>query len=269
MKKLLRSLSIITILLVVLFISSSPAKAVTSTYNPNNNPNSSVYIYNTTTKLYSTLFSQEVYQMKAYGFQTIIIDYSGVATTDVWFFNIITVWAAYPQEGVKISYQDINTGLFVEHDSAGLTDNYQMNNPMRTVWKFEITNKNADGDNYLIQYPTLATIEVRATNLYEPFGYSVGYNDGRDVGFDQGFDQGKTAGIDEGYTNGKTDGYTEGYNAGVQAQNPAIYDDGYNAGYKEGSEKSFMSNLDKWIVPAIITVMVLGAFVSIRIRRNG
>jgi hypothetical protein len=52
--------------------------------------------------------------------------------------------------------------------------------------------------------------------------------------------------------------YEQGYNAGIIVNNQ----EAYNVGYSDGSNDIFMSNFDKWIVPAILIIMFLGSFIA-------
>lgn len=58
--------------------------------------------------------------------------------------------------------------------------------------------------------------------------------------------------------------YNIGYQAGIDAGNPAIYQEGYLAGQKD----IFYSKFDKWIVPAIVIVIILGGFVAISVNKS-
>lgn len=113
-------------------------------------------------------------------------------------------------------------------------------------------------------------------------GYDKGYDEGSDYGYGLGvsesYDVGKEAGKTEGYNNGRND-YGIFYNGqwrdatyygdirfteGTQVADQEIYDNGY----LEGSKDIFLSNFDKWIVPAIFIVLVLGGLIAFRGRRD-
>ena len=78
-----------------------------------------------------------------------------------------------------------------------------------------------------------------------------------------------------GYTDGYDDGYDDGYEIG--------YDDGilvdeseaYERGFADGQEsklaqnnEAFYQGIEKWLVPAVIAVILLGGFVSIAVRKR-
>lgn len=68
------------------------------------------------------------------------------------------------------------------------------------------------------------------------------------------------------YDNGYNEGYADGYAQGMQVSQS----EAYNEGYRNGANQSFMGSLNKWIVPAIIIVMLLGGFFAIaRKKRDG
>jgi hypothetical protein len=117
--------------------------------------------------------------------------------------------------------------------------------------------------------------------------YNMGYNDGYDVGYDEGYDDGYydgegagydiglEVGLEEGYWQGYHDGFPagrdEGYQQGLMAGNEEAYEQGYNDGQKsklaENNEK-FYNGIEKWLVPAIIAVIVVGGFVSIAVKKR-
>ena len=78
-------------------------------------------------------------------------------------------------------------------------------------------------------------------------GYADGYNDGYDEGYDVGYDDGIL--VDE------SEAYEEGFK------------DGQKSKLAENNEK-FYTGIEKWLVPAIITVIALGGFVTIAARKR-
>jgi len=127
-------------------------------------------------------------------------------------------------------------------------------------------------------------------NVYQygyDLGYMVGYGDGYDFGLEQsyweghqdGYEQGYLVGYDDGenagYVIGKNEGYEYGYNVGYNDAYDEInpnekYTQGYQDGFRAGEKskiaqnnEAFYNSIEKWLVPAIITVIVLGGIVSI------
>lgn len=106
-------------------------------------------------------------------------------------------------------------------------------------------------------------------------GERVGYDNGYDIGYDEGYGEGYSIGYDEGELQGWDDGINEGYQNGFDdAYSEIISSDEYTLGYDNGfkdGEKSkivknnevFYSGIEKWLVPAIIVVLVVGGIMSI------
>ena len=116
------------------------------------------------------------------------------------------------------------------------------------------------------------------------YGRGIGYQEGRVEGWNEGYYKGHDDGYEEGYNRGYDDGYEEGeldgYDEGYQKGYDKGYDDGintngdymqgYNDGFKAGEKskiaqnnEAFYKSIEKWLVPAIITVIVLGGIESI------
>ena len=67
-------------------------------------------------------------------------------------------------------------------------------------------------------------------------------------------------------TSGFDIGYDIGYDDGLQVSAGEAYD----RGYTDGANESFIASIDKWIVPSIIIVMLVGGFFTIaRQKRDG
>ena len=101
-------------------------------------------------------------------------------------------------------------------------------------------------------------------------GKSIGFREGYQEGFDKAFDDGFGEGYDEGVRDLNTaiaDAYARGKRDGLASSNEEIFNEGYN----KGSQDSFIAGIEKWIVPAIITVILGGgviSFIMIRGRRE-
>lgn len=121
-------------------------------------------------------------------------------------------------------------------------------------------------ENYGSQYNFYNGISYDMTFyiLYAGDTSSIDYN----AGYNDGFDEGRTQGYSSGYNDGYSTGYNNGYNAGLQVSQQEAYQRGYNDGLNDAYPQ-FINKLDKWIVPAIIVVVVAGIFVGYRRERYG
>lgn len=104
--------------------------------------------------------------------------------------------------------------------------------------------------------------------------YSDGYEDGIRLAeglLESEYQRGFQNGMATGYTNGKNEGYQNGFD---DAYNEIISSDeytlGYDNGFKDGEKSKIVKNneafyggIEKWLVPAIIVVIVLGGIFSI------
>ncbi|HEY8362396.1 MAG TPA: hypothetical protein VIK77_05875 [Tissierellaceae bacterium] len=112
-------------------------------------------------------------------------------------------------------------------------------------------------------------------SLFDDFGYdevfNYGYNTGYSFGYDEGYDEGYNEGYQTGYDEGYDLGHDTGYGEGILVGAPEAYERGYSDGQKsklaENNEK-FYNGIEKWLVPAIIAVILLGGFVSIAVRKR-
>ena len=125
------------------------------------------------------------------------------------------------------------------------------------------------------------------------YEYSKGYNRGLAEGegtaynaYREGYEAGSKLaegllkseyqrGLQNGTEIGLQDGYNQGYNEGFDnAYDEIISNDeytlGYNNGFKDGEKskivqnnQSFYSGIEKWLVPAIIVILVVGGIMSI------
>ena len=107
-------------------------------------------------------------------------------------------------------------------------------------------------------------------------GLTIGYEDAFNAGYDEGkrigdilqYQYGYDAGYEEGLITGNEDAFNAGYDSGFIAG--AQESEAYNVGYADGANESFLGSMDKWLVPAIIIVMLLGGFFAIaRKKRDG
>lgn len=84
--------------------------------------------------------------------------------------------------------------------------------------------------------------------------YQAGYNEGNMIGFAEGQEK-----IRSEIADMLKDEYDRGYEEGLEA----APDEAYERGYIKGANESFIGTMDKWLVPAIIIVMLLGGFFTI------
>ena len=101
-------------------------------------------------------------------------------------------------------------------------------------------------------------------------GYQEGYDEGYEEGYDEGYEKGYDLGDEEGYNLGYGEGYDDGYNNALENISTNDYTLGYNDGFKAGEKsklvqnnEAFYNSIEKWLVPAIITVILIGGIVSI------
>ena len=104
--------------------------------------------------------------------------------------------------------------------------------------------------------------------------YRRGYEDGMRLAeglLESEYQRGFRNGMETGYTNGKDEGYQKGFDdAYKEIITSDEYTLGYNNGFKEGEKskivknnEAFYSGIEKWLVPAIIVVLVVGGIMSI------
>ena len=129
---------------------------------------------------------------------------------------------------------------------------------------FEYHGRNYAG--YLLEY---------YSTIFDDWGYADYYNYGYDYGYDKGYYDGSSdgyiEGLDEGYDEGYYYGRIDGYNEGIQVEAGEAFQAGFNAGQKSKlaeNNAAFYQGIEKWLVPAIITVIALGGFVTIAVRKR-
>ena len=118
-------------------------------------------------------------------------------------------------------------------------------------------------------------LDAQAMDAEEIYNsYRNGYEDGMRLAeglLESEYQRGLQNGMETGYTNGKNEGYQNGFD---DAYDEIISSDeytlGYDNGFKDGEKsrivqnnQSFYSGIEKWLVPAIIVVIVLGGIFSI------
>ena len=98
-------------------------------------------------------------------------------------------------------------------------------------------------------------------------GYSLGYDNGLADGYDDGFENGYSDGYNDGLVDGYNEGFDDAYDEIISSDEYTLgFDNGFKAGEKSKivqNNQSFYSGIEKWLVPAIIVVIVLGGIFSI------
>lgn len=123
---------------------------------------------------------------------------------------------------------------------------------------------------YNLGYQTgLSESENSASNAYRD-GYEAGSKLAEGLlesEYQRGLQNGFNSGFQDGYNNGYQNGFDNAYNEIISSDEYTLgYNDGFKAGEKSKLSKnteSFYSGIEKWLVPAIITVIVLGGIMSI------
>lgn len=133
-----------------------------------------------------------------------------------------------------------------------------------------------DGSTHTFIYTGSSTLEIIRFQYYIPDytlddaynkGYADGYTDGKAVADEKAYELGYIEGWNEGFE----EGYDRGYNKAYENINENDeYILGYNDGFKDGEKskiaqnnEAFYKSIEKWLVPAIITVIIAGGIVSI------
>jgi len=121
-------------------------------------------------------------------------------------------------------------------------------NVTEQVFWFEYHGNNYAG--YMLEQYLSVYDELGYDRVYD-WGYEVGYAIGYNSGYSYGYFEGYDVGFDEGVSVGD---YSEAYNEGFRA--------GQESKLAENNEK-FYNGIEKWLVPAVIAVIVLGGIVSV------
>jgi len=134
-----------------------------------------------------------------------------------------------------------------------------------------------NGLTHILDYYTgYSTLEIIRFKYYIPDytlddAYNSGYRDGYTAGkaiadelkYEQGYIEGWNEGFEEGYDRGYNKAYEE---INLNEEYMLGYQDGFRAGEKSKiaqNNEAFYNNIEKWLVPAIISVIIVGGIVSI------
>ncbi len=109
-------------------------------------------------------------------------------------------------------------------------------------------------------------------------GDGTGYTEGYEVGiraaegllageYQRGLQNGYASGFQDGLNKGYRDGFDDAYDEIITSDEYTLaYENGFKDGEKSKivqNNQSFYSGIEKWLVPAIIVVLVVGGFMSI------
>ncbi len=119
--------------------------------------------------------------------------------------------------------------------------------------------------NSLNNYNLISNLENSVLMGLHAEGYEDGYSDGYNSGVIDGYDDGLIDGYDEGFDDGQYIGYSQGYNDG--ALEGLDQNEAYNQGIKD-AQMTALGSFDKWFVPAVIVIIILGGFVTIIQKRK-
>ena len=114
----------------------------------------------------------------------------------------------------------------------------------------------SNSTNYIIDGDAHFQMDEGALNN----AYQSGINRGKTIGVREAYDGIYQSGYEAGLSASQGDVYQSGYNDGINAL--LTDDEIYQLGIEYGSNKTFLANLDKWIVPAIILVLIGGGFIA-------
>lgn len=113
-----------------------------------------------------------------------------------------------------------------------------------------------------------------ASNAYRD-GYEAGsrYAEGLlESEYQRGLQNGYASGYDDGLNKGYQDGFNDAYDEIIASDEYTL---GYENGFKDGEKsriaqnnQSFYSGIEKWLVPAVIVVIVAGGIMSISVLKR-
>lgn len=113
-------------------------------------------------------------------------------------------------------------------------------------------------------------VQMNGTRMYAWRNSSTGMaeyqsilNEGFSSGFSAGNDWGYSKGYNDGYGLGEAVGYNKGFNDLESLSNQELYEKGI-----KDAQKTALGSFDKWFVPAIIVVIILGGFITIIQKRK-
>lgn len=127
-------------------------------------------------------------------------------------------------------------------------------------------------------------------SLYSTSQYNAGFREGFGAGYDAGLEEADENAYNDGYndarlTYGKkiddtwytasewgseqyNEGYDDGLRDGMELNDEDVFNEAYNKGLNDGRNDKFYTGIEKWLVPAIIVVIVLGGILSIVVKKK-
>lgn len=150
-----------------------------------------------------------------------------------------------------LHFIDTDTGRYVNFDNV-------------KYMRFEYITEPYPDDSVLINLTQKLDISIgeywRNAEAFNSY-YQAGYDEGKLIGFADG-----QKSISDEISDILKDEYDRGYDDGLLASQGEAYE----LGYQKGANESFIGTMDKWLVPAIIIVMILGGYFAIaRKKREG
>lgn len=141
----------------------------------------------------------------------------------------------------------------------------------------------SDGAGFFVKVGEieLYTLMDDLKSLYSTSQYNAGFREGFGAGYDAGLEEADENAYNDGYndarlTYGKkiddtwytasewgSEQYNEGYDDGLRDGALTNDEEIYEIGYNDGRNDKFYTGIEKWLVPAIIVVIVLGGVLSI------
>lgn len=171
----------------------------------------------------------------------------------------------YSVNGIKrelVYSRGVNVITFINDSIDG--------NPL-TIGELEFTLEKALPQG-LLKANQLSLLKDYYEKAYKAYGGLSSRNNYEKLGFDKAFAETYVKGYEvfgqPFLPNNDSYNYKEGYQKGLLSTENESFQEGYNEGYLKGSNDSFMAGLEKWIVPAIIMVLVAGGFIYYRSRRG-
>ena len=178
------------------------------------------------------------------------------------------------QQGINL-YRVPMQGINFKNEITGLIGFSTILKPGNFYsWQASVNSFYLDGrtPDYIYQLGYITGQDESSNNASR--AYQDGYEDGLRLAeglLESEYQRGFQNGSETGYLNGKNEGYQDGFD---DAYNEIISSDeytlGYDNGFKDGEKskiaqnnQSFYSNIEKWLVPAIIVVLVVGGIMSI------